>query len=136
MAQNTSPIFGLNIKNTWTGAVTTAETSTTAPSAATLAGTAGANGTYVKRLLIKPLGTNIQTVARVFVNNGSTPGTASNNSLIKEFTLPATTASANAALIDIEIFLGLWLAPSYKIYVALGTTVSAGWTFMQEQIDY
>ena len=88
--------------------------------------TAGANGSYVKKLVVKHAGTNIATVLRVFINNGSTNATVANNILIEEFSLAASTANAAAALAKIEIPLNLPLPAGYKINVVVGTTVSAG----------
>ena len=42
--------------------------------------------------------------------------------------LPATTASAVAATIDVDYPMNLALPPGYHILVGLGTTVAAGWT--------
>ena len=137
MAANTAPIFGLTIAPTWIGtAMTSAETSMTAPATYVTLGTAGTNGSYLFRIFAKALGTNVQSVLRVFVNNGSTPGTAANNALIKELTLPATTTSANSALVDIELGLNLKLPAGYKILLTIGTAVSAGWICYGENSDY
>lgn len=92
--------------------------------------TAGADGARLERLKFCSAGTNIQTVARIYVNNGSTNATATNNTFIGEITLPATTASTTAALISPE-----WIMPNgsmaipggFKIYVGLATAVAAGW---------
>lgn len=88
--------------------------------------TAGANGSYVQRLIARPAGTNIASVLRVFINNGSTNATIANNILIAEMTLPATTASAVAALQPVEMTLNFALPNAYKLNVTLGTTVAAG----------
>jgi hypothetical protein len=45
-----------------------------------------------------------------------------------EISLPATTASASAATVDIDYPMNIALPPSYHILVGLGTTVAAGWT--------
>jgi hypothetical protein len=89
--------------------------------------TAGANGSYVSKLIARPAGTNIATVLRVFINNGSTNATAANNILIGEATLPASTANAAAALQPVELPLNFALPAGYKINVTLGTTVAAGY---------
>lgn len=79
------------------------------------------------KLRFCPQGTNVATVARVFINNGSTNATATNNSLYKEITLPATTLSEVAAQVEQEINFGsLALPPGYKLNVTIGTTVAAG----------
>jgi hypothetical protein len=86
-------------------------------------------------------GTNVATVARVFINNGSSNGTAANNTLIAEVTLPATTASnsvpVNASVIELPTppqasavdltGLPMVLPPSYKLMVCLGTAVASYW---------
>jgi hypothetical protein len=92
--------------------------------------TAGAEGSRVMGLRFKAKGTNIPSVARIFLNNGSTPGTAANNSFVGEQSLPATTAIATTSTADIDfIFPGGYidLPAAWKIIVGLGTTVSAGW---------
>ena len=85
------------------------------------------NGGFVQRIRFRPAGTNIATVARVFINNGSTNATASNNILYDEITLAATTASPNSALAVYELPLNFALPPGYKLNVTLGTTVAAGY---------
>ena len=45
-----------------------------------------------------------------------------------EISLPATTASASSATVDIDYPMNIALPPSYHILVGLGTTVAAGWT--------
>lgn len=53
--------------------------------------------------------------------------TETNNAFIGEVSLPATTAIATAATVDIDYPLNLALNPTYEIYVGLGTAVAAGW---------
>ena len=89
--------------------------------------TAGANGSYVGFIKLKPLGTNVASVARFWVNNGLTNATAANNYLVAEITLPATTAVANAALTEIVVPLNMAIEAGYKINFAIGTTVASGW---------
>ena len=54
-------------------------------------------------------------------------GGIANNVLYGELSLPATTASASAATVDIDYPMNFALPPGYRIFVGLGTTVSAGW---------
>jgi len=89
--------------------------------------TAGANGSYVERIRFKAGGTNIASVARIFINNGSTNGTAANNVFYGEVSLPATTLTATAATIEIDYPMNFPLNASFRIYFGLGTTVAAGW---------
>jgi hypothetical protein len=91
--------------------------------------TAGASGGFAGFVRCKPLGTNVATVARFFLNNGADNTVATNNSLLGELTLPATTASATAALTDLVFPLNFAMEPSHTINVALGTAVAAGWAF-------
>jgi len=85
------------------------------------------NGSFIQRLRFKAGGTNVATVARIYINNGSTPGTATNNMFYGEVSLPATTAIATAATVDIDYPMMFALPPSFRIYVGLATAVSAGW---------
>lgn len=140
MAANTSQIFSKVGQIGWC-VLTAANTAMDGTGTVGTAFTADAtNGGRVERLRCMAAGTNVATVARVFVNNGSTNATAGNNTLIAEIALPATTASNSAevnALVPIElpIFSGdnsalpMVLPPGYKILVVLGTAVSAGWAF-------
>jgi hypothetical protein len=87
------------------------------------------NGGYVQRMRFRTLGTNLNaTVARVWINNGSTTTVAANNILWDEITLPATTVTQTAAQANYELPLNFALPPSYALYVTLGTApTSAGW---------
>jgi hypothetical protein len=138
MAANTSPIF-IGTPNNAFATLTSAEGSTNADGSGTNTSlfTAGTNGSYLRRLLVKPIGTNVASVLRVYLNNGSAHGTASNNALLKELTLAASTQSNTApGGPDYEITLNLVIKASYAIIVGLGTAVSAGWTVTAEYGDF
>lgn len=94
------------------------------------------NGSYLDHIRAKPLGTNIASVARVFYNNGGPTTTATNNAMITEVSLPAITISEVAAQIDIVIPIKEALPPAANVYVVIGTTVAAGWTFTGWGGDY
>lgn len=51
-----------------------------------------------------------------------------NNFLFGECSLPATTAIATTATMDVDYPMNIALPPGYQIIVGLGTTVAAGWT--------
>lgn len=85
------------------------------------------NGSFVQRIRFKAGGTNTASVARIYINNGSTPGTAANNVFYGEVTLPATTAIATAATVEIDYPMNFALDPAFRIYFGLGTAVAAGW---------
>lgn len=92
-----------------------------------LAHTAGAEGSYVKRIRFKATGTNVASVARIYLNNGSANTVATNNQFIGEMSLPATTAVNSAATADIEYPLDMMIPVGFRIYTGLGTTVAASW---------
>lgn len=88
--------------------------------------TAGVSGSFLPSLRVKPLGTNVASLLRVFRNNGADPTIASNNALIDEVPLIASTLSQTVDMESYDVYLGLVLAVNERIYVALGTTVSSG----------
>jgi len=84
-------------------------------------------GSYLKELKFRAVGSNVQTVARVFLNNGSSNAVAANNSLVGEITLPATTLSETQNQSDFALPMDLPIPKGYKINIALGTAVAAGY---------
>ena len=130
MAANTSPIFTLTPEIQWADALTTANTTKDLTSGTIYSVfTGGTNGSYVQRIRFRTLGTNLAaTVARIWINNGSTTNTSANNTLWDEISLPVTTISETAAQANYELPLNFALPPSYRIYVTLGTAPNAaGW---------
>ena len=127
MAANTAPIFTLTPETTW-GATTIATANTAKDGTGTVLNvfTAGINGSYVQRIRFRPSGTAVQTVARVFINNGSTNATAANNILFDEITIAATTVSETTAQSSFEIPLNFALPAGYKLNITIGTTIAAG----------
>ena len=89
--------------------------------------TAGSNGSFVQRIRCNAEGTNTASVLRIYINNGSTNGTATNNFLYGQVSLPGTTAINTAATVEIDYPMNIALPASFRIYVGLGTTVAAGW---------
>lgn len=128
MATNTSPVFPCLGDLQWIicGATTNTTTDLTSGTNYLVYTAPAGSGGYVLKLVFRALGTNVATVCRVWLNNGSTTGTAANNSLVKEITLPATTVSQVAALADQELPLGFKVPAGYKIYLTFGTGVAAG----------
>jgi hypothetical protein len=132
MAANTAPIFSLLGDVQWSvSAMTTANTTKDLTSGTIyLTFTADAtNGGFVQRIRFRSLGTNSNaTVARIWINNGSSTGTASNNTLFDEITLTSITNSETSSQATFELPLNFALPPGYKIYVTVGTApTSAGW---------
>ena len=129
MAGNTAPIFSKIGDIQWINSVLAANTTTDLTSGTSyLVFTADAtNGGYVQKLRIRSLGTNIATVLRVWINNGSTVATSINNTLYDEVSLAASTVSQTSALSLYELPLNFALPNGYKIYVTLGTAVAVGY---------
>lgn len=130
MAGNNDPIYSrVGAIGQTTGITSAQNTYDGAGANDTLVFTADAtNGSFVQRLRFKAKGTNVATVARIYINNGSANTTAANNVFYGEVTLPATTASATASTGDFDYPMNFALPAGWKIYVGLGTAVAAGWT--------
>lgn len=128
MAQNTAPIFTLVPNIGFAPAITAANTAKDGTGTTDLIFTADAtNGGYVQKIRVRPKGTNVASVLRVFFNNGATPATATNNMLFDEISLPATTNSEVAAINGFDIAIALALPATWRIYVTLGTAVAGGY---------
>lgn len=129
MAANTQPIFSVAGDVEWGAtALTTQNTAKDGTGTVLTVFNADAtNGGFVQRIRFRAAGTNIATVARVFINNGSSNTTPANNILYDEITLAATTLSEVAALAVYELPLNFALPAGYKLNVTLGTTVAAGY---------
>ncbi len=128
MAANTSPITPIAPASSWdaTAPLTTADTGITTLTTYKTLLTAGANGARVGKVNICPLGTNVATVMRFFLNNGSAPSVVGNNQLVKEVTLAASTVSQVSALTQQQLELNMVLKPGHKLLYTLGTAVAAG----------
>lgn len=105
-------ILAANIAKDGTGVVVTAYT-------------AGVNGSKCDGIYVSYSGTSVATVLRLFVNNGATNATATNNSLIRSVSIPANTLSEVVAAADFFIPLNVMLVAGYKINATLGTAVAA-----------
>lgn len=97
---------------------------------------AGASGAFVESVEALPIGTNVASVLRVFLNNGSTPATAANNILWEEVSLPATTLTEVAAQTKVVIPLNRAIPAGYTLYATIGTAVAAGWRVRVHSGDY
>lgn len=144
MSANLKPIFPLTPKVSW-GSVATANSAKDGTGTVVTVFTAGANGSKIDQIKVRALGTNVATALRFFINNGSDNLTATNNVLVHEVTVAATTVSETAALVDNDITItkGLEVAPpipylpaGYKINVTIGTSVAAGLAVTVHGADY
>lgn len=144
MPGNIDPIYSRvgevsNAQSTaWGAAITTATGDYTGASANhVLVHTADAtNGSYVQRLRFTAIGTNVATVARIYINNGSANTTAANNVIYGQVSLPATTASNSAATTEVDYPINFALPPGFRIYVGVATTVASGWVCVAIAGDY
>lgn len=145
MAANTSPIFTLTPVNSW-GKVTGVDGSADGTDAdVVLVFTADAtDGSFIQKLILQPISTSGSTTTsaatcRIYINNGSSVGTAGNNLLFLERTLPATAVnvSATAAAIGAEIPLNFQVQAGYRIYVGI-TAMAANtqWNVLAIAGDY
>lgn len=137
---NLDPIYPVTPKCSW-GKVMTADATASKNHDGTAAGMitlfeAGLNGSKIDQIVSRALGTNIATVLRLFINNGQDNLVADNNTLIYEITIPATTISETAGLIDYDLTrtkgtidvapIIPYLPAGYKIMAIVGTTIAAG----------
>jgi len=117
----------LTAANTATDGTGTTALVATAPASASPA------GSLVERIRCMHLGSNVATVVRVFLNNGSTPTVAGNNALLAEKTMPANTLSQVAESVPQDIIINQVLkghaSTPERLYVAIGTAVAAGIRF-------
>jgi len=133
MAGNVNPIFAAVGKIGW-AQLAAANTGADLSTNAALIFTADAtNGSIVNEVRAKYLpGTStVATAFRVWINNGSTLSTTTNNTLVAEITIPIISTSQTSATADYVIPMsrgGIILPPGYRMYATIGT-YSTG-TFM------
>lgn len=135
MTANTVPIYSKAGQIGLGGVLTTANTAKDGTGTVLTIFTADAtNGGRVERVRAKALGTNVATVLRIFINNGGSTSTASNNVYYADVTLSASTLTETASITQIELpnstditAFPLVLPPGYKLTATIGTTVAAGW---------
>jgi hypothetical protein len=132
MAANTQPIFPIT-QNIDGGKVITADTSYETPTTNPVTVfTAGENGSRIDAIKVRALGTNIDTVLRLFIYDN-----VSVYYLAYEIQLAASTAAAdNITGTDVDLLRDTgyeampvipYLPAGYKIIATVGTTVATGW---------
>jgi len=135
MAANTTPIYPLTPKVSWSGTITTANTGKDGTGTVATTFTAGMNGSRIDQIKVRALGTNVATVLRFFINNGNSSATPTNNTLIHEVTVAATTLSESSALADNDLTISKgisvavpvpFLPAGYKLNCTIGTAVASG----------
>jgi hypothetical protein len=137
VAANTTPIF---LKQPNVQYITTGVNANTAldgtGTVATVFTADATNGSKIENVTLEHLGTNVATVVRFFVNNGSTNTTAANNALVYEVTMAANTLSQTAASVPMIWPANLYLKPGYKLNVTIGTAIAAGIMIFAQGGDY
>lgn len=106
--------------------------------------TAGANGSRIFKIQMTPISTSgsVSTTActaRLYLNNGSTNSTATNNSLMQEAALASQTVSpTNTSTINTVTFnLNLDLKASYRLYLGVtGIAANTKWQITAFGNDY
>ena len=88
--------------------------------------TAAINGSILPFVRAQPKAANVATLIRYFRNNGSDPEVASNNSLIAEQAIAASTLSETAANAKYDTWMNLVLASGERVYGLLATAVATG----------
>lgn len=136
MSANTTPIFGLtpHVSGITTG--TSANTNKDGTGTVATVFTAGANGSKINRIFFQHMGSNTDTVLRLFINNGSTNTTAANNFLFHEETFAAWSNSESAASTSSVYYCDLVLPAGYKINVVTATAIASGIMVTAEGADY
>jgi hypothetical protein len=101
--------------------------------------TAGAAGSYLKRLRFKAgvsASATTLTVVRAFLNNGSSIGTAANNVFLDDLTLPATTPSITGASPVYFLSFEMPIPAGYQVFIKFATASANGWQVLAEGGDY
>ncbi len=90
--------------------------------------TAGSNGGFLPLIRAVRKGTGVKAVLRVWLNNGSDPEVAANNTLLGEFAIPAGTADTDDPNVagNVDCHLNVAMPASYRVYATLGAAVADG----------
>jgi len=132
-----TPLFSGTPNNQVGGAVLgpTAVTAQDGTGSLSLIYQAGANGSYVDSVTLKPVGSPAQSLARLFLCTATgafvsgTTNTAANTAQIPgETGLPAITSSNLNPTNDIVIPVRRWLGPNTKLLMGFATSTGAAGT--------
>lgn len=135
MAANINPIYTLTPVNTWASITGVDGNQQGTDADVLLVFTAGTNGAFIQRLIFQPISTSGSTTTsaaagRIYLNNGSSAGTATNNTLIKEITLAATAVNvaATTAAFGYEVPLNFQIPAAYTIICGItAMAASTAW---------
>lgn len=127
MAANTSPIFLKQPQVQYASTGTSANTLFDGTGSVVTVFTADAtNGSKVETVTLQNLGTNVGTVVRFFINNGSANSVAANNALIQEISWATNAASQTVGTNPVVWNANLVLKPGYKLNCTIGTAIASG----------
>lgn len=128
-APNNAQIFSKVSDIQWAASGTSANTATDGTGTVATVFTADAtNGGRIERVSIINLGTNVTSLLRFYVNNGSATSTPANNTLIEEVALAANTVSqVNISIPQYLLRVPIVLPPGYRLTCSLATAVAAGY---------
>ena len=130
MVANTSPRFPLS-PNIGSGIVSAANANYDGTGTIVTIFSAGASGSKVNEIVIRPIGSNAASVLRIFLFTGSV------YRLLKEFDLPATNAIQTAQLLGQNWYPdNLILPPSHTLVASVGTVIAAGVAVTALGADY
>ena len=128
MSANTSPIFSGTGDIQWAATpLVAANTNFDGTGAnSVIVATAGASGSFVQRIRFRASGSATGTVARIFLNNGQSTGSAANNVLFDEITLAATSVTQTSAQPVYELPCNFALPAGYRLLATVGTAQTTG----------
>jgi hypothetical protein len=127
MPANTDPIYTTLGDVQW-ATLAAANTATDGTGTVATVFTADAtNGGYIDRVVVQSSGSTVATRLSLFLNNGSTNATATNNSHIAQITLAASTSSNTAGAASYEVPLRLALPAGYKVNAIVATWSTGTW---------
>ena len=137
MPANTSPIFARK-PNIGQGGAILGPTAITAQdgtgSLPKIFDADATNGSFVRKVVLKPAGSPAGTVCRIFLCSDTgtyTPGTtntAANTTMIAEVALAAVTSSNSAAQNDVVIPIMEAIPAGFKLLISFGTSTGAAGT--------
>lgn len=136
MAAGVTPIFTITPRTSWSSTGTSANTNKDGTGTVATVFLAGSNGSKIERVFLQHLGTNVQTVIRFFLNNGSTNTVAANNSLVHEVSLAAWTNDETLSSTSTIWYSNIVLPAGYKLNVTTGTAIATGVQCTGEGGDY
>lgn len=141
MPANTTPIFTLTPNISFANLLAAnANTALDGTGTVSTIYTAGSNGSYAISIIVKSstiTATSAAGTLRIWINNGSTTSSATNNTLFREYVLTANTASATTATLNYEFPINIQLPAGYKLTCTVATmAASTAWQFTVLGADY